>query len=495
MAGVLVVLLASGGGGFYLYQQSLPTVASLSPADGAQEVKLDAKLVLRFSRALDLRTLQAAFRISPTVEGSLATSPDHRTFTWSTDGPWQDLTGYTVSLSATHDAQGHQVPARHWRFTTTIVPRVTSISTSSGTQISDGAQIPLQSIVKFTFNDQMQQSTVHLLVNSAPLDLTWSPDGSQAAADLKAQKVGPLALALAAGGMYVKGRALLDWKLSASMVFTVQAHTVPLKAPALIQIPNDSGAFDQSGLQSADSVFEYLTEGGITRMTALYTNVPDIVGPVRSGRLISFQLDRHFHGLLFYSGLSEGSFSRLQADPVPVFSDTQGYFYRQSNRLAPDNLYINGDKIQAAVNAASDVGTFVMPPRGTVPITSGPAATSVSVAEHDTTYTFDAVTGTYLKTEGGHQLGDAALSQALHIQLVIVMHTTATTTSYVEDVNGIHGLDFDTISGGAVDYYFNGFKATGRWSGSDRGNPITFALDNGTAVPMPPGLTWIDVVS
>ena len=108
--------------------------------------------------------------------------------------------------------------------------------------------------------------------------------------------------------------------------------------------------------------------------------------------------------------------------------------------------------------------------------------------------TYDGETGTYTKAEDGHQLLDAAIAAPLRIQLLIVMHTTAKTTSFVEDVNGVHALDFDMESGGRADFYYGGRHAGGKWSAADRQTPFKFELDGGDEVKMPLGLAWIDVV-
>jgi hypothetical protein len=131
---------------------------------------------------------------------------------------------------------------------------------------------------------------------------------------------------------------------------------------------------------------------------------------------------------------------------------------------------------------------------GPVPITAGDGGAGFTVPEHNSAYAFDAASGTYTKTEDGHLMGDAAVGQPLRIRLVVVMHTTATTTSYVEDVNGVHGLDFNTESGGRADFYFDGFHAAGRWTSPDRVTPFKFELDGGQVVNLPGGLTFLDVV-
>ncbi len=61
----------------------------------------------------------------------------------------------------------------------------------------------------------------------------------------------------------------------------------------------------QSGVNLADVVYEYEVEGGVTRFAAIYrNNVPRHVGPVRSGRLVDYQLVEMYQALFTYSGAS-----------------------------------------------------------------------------------------------------------------------------------------------------------------------------------------------
>ncbi|MBO0701435.1 MAG: DUF3048 domain-containing protein, partial [Candidatus Dormibacteraeota bacterium] len=304
---------------------------------------------------------------------------------------------------------------------------------------------------------------------------------------------GRVALSVASGARDTAGNDLAHWDLAFSMVFGVSVHTVPLSAPALIQVPNDPSARNQVGLQSAAIVYEYVTEGGITRFTAIFTNAPDSIGPVRSGRTISFALTRRYGGLLFASGLSAGAAHVLQSDPVPhVFDTGGGVFHRTSDRFPPNNLFTGGAAVQRAVTSASL--RHVALPAGKVPIHSGSGGTSVSVPQHRSVYTFDGSTGTYTKQVDGQTLSDAATGRPLHIQLLVVLHTTSSPTPYVEDVTGAHGTNFDLQSGGRADFYFDGARAAGHWSSPSAHSPLHFQLDSGATVSPPP-LTWIDVVS
>lgn len=471
-----------------------PTTVALDLRDGQKEVPLDHALVLSFTRPVPVAAVETALTISPTVDGSLTAGTDGRHYTWKATGPWLDLTTYTVTLKPLKDGAGRTVSGHRWRFTTTIVPRVTSLATDKGGSAADGASIPLGTGLTFVFNTPMNESTVSVIANAQPATLTWSADGLNAALSTKGIPAGGLDLGLGPGGKDRLGHQLLaDWKVHLNLVFSFSLHTVPLKVPALVQIPNDNyGARDQSGLQAANIAFEYQTEGGITRITALFTNAPDVIGPIRSGRLISFKLTRHYRGINYFSGLSSGSFAALNADSVPTLFDTQGYYYRSADRLPPNNLYLKGGAVQSY--AAAYAGPAFTPPTGDFAPFAGSDAAAVAVAEHNSTYAYDVATATYTKTEDGHLMSDASLGQPLHIELVVVMHTNEFLTTIVEDVGGAHGRDFDMESGGKAEFYYKGKMASGRWSSPERASPFAFTLDSGQTVTLPRNLVWVDIV-
>jgi hypothetical protein len=491
---VVTTVLAAGGvlASNYAYQQSVPTAVSLALKDGQKEVSLRPTLRLSSSRPLEAADLRAALRVSPGVDAELRASGDGRAFSWSPRRPLADLTEYTVSLGSRKDSAGHLLKAARWRFTTTIVPRIVSVTTESGTVLGDLAEISSGSRLSVNFNDRMDTGSVKLLANGTPVGLTWAGDGRSASLGGATLPVGRLELSMATGSKDSEGRPASAWSIHASVVFHVDIHTVPMPVPALVQVPNDPAARDQSGLQAADVVYEYLTEADITRFTAVFTHAPDLVGPIRSGRLISFALTRHLHGMLFMSGLSDGSTARLAADPVPSVIDVPGIFFRTGNRVPPNNLFVRASSLQQNEERAGLKAASLE--HGPEPAADGEAAPTVAVPEHHSTYAYDPATGTYTKAEDGHQMSDAALKEPLRIQVLVLMHTTAKATGYVEDVNGVHGLDFDMESGGHADFYLGGRHLSGKWSAADRQAPFTFQLDSGEIVKLPQGLAWVDVL-
>ncbi|HXM55270.1 MAG TPA: DUF3048 domain-containing protein, partial [Candidatus Dormibacteraeota bacterium] len=308
--------------------------------------------------------------------------------------------GFLLSRPARSDLGGR--PA--------VSPRVTALTTGSGAAVSDGDLVPGGTALRLTFNGAMRTASIGLLANQAPLALRWAADGRSADLDVATLALGPVVLAIAPGGRDVRGQPLAAWTLAFSSVFAARSHTVALPAPALVQVPNDASARDQAGLQAAAVVYEYLTEGGITRFTAIFTDAPDTIGPVRSGRLVSFALTRRYGGLLVASGLSEGSAAVLRANPVPhVFDTGGGVLQRTASRPPPNNLMAGGATLQRAVTAASLSPRT--PPRASVPILAGPAAAEVTVPEHHAAYAFDPATWTYTRRVDGRTLADAATGQ------------------------------------------------------------------------------------
>ena len=174
---------------------------------------------------------------------------------------------------------------------------------------------------------------------------------------------GPLTVSIAAGGRDQTGHTVpAGFTVKTGIYWHDREHRVSLRYPALIQIPNDEFARDQNGLQAADVIFEYLAEGGITRLTAVYENAPNLIGPMRSARFISLKIGRHYRGLLFQSGESAATRARAASDPTPQFFDTIGYQYRTGARYAPDNLMINGDRVAAAENNFfGGISTYTIP--------------------------------------------------------------------------------------------------------------------------------------
>ena len=487
---VLVVLV--GVGAFLAYENTLPTTVAASVKDGQKDVPTDGSFVLKFSRSVSINTIKAAFSITPATDGAITSVSGQTDYAWTPAKPLTELTRYTVSLKPIYDAGHHHVGAGQWSFTTLIIPRVTAITAGDGSPLKDGMEIDPGATMKLTFNDAMEPVTIKVTIGTQIANLKWAADYKSATFATSGFGSGPVNVQIAPGGRDQTGHLVASaFTLKTGIYWHDREHTIGLNYPALIQIPNDEFARDQNGLQAADVIYEYLAEGGITRLTAIFQRAPDVIGPMRSARFISLKLGRHYRGLLFQSGESQATASRAASDPTPQFFDQVGYQYRTGSRIAPDNLMINGDRVLAAEQLFS-IQTWQFP-KARPTLTGGTAVNSTNVDEHYSTYSYDASTGTYTKTEEGHLYQDASLKQPLHIEMLITLHTKEYLLN-VGDGHGAHIHDYDLDTSGRIEVYYKGQQFGGTWSSTDSHGPLTFTLDNGQAVTLPPGLVWIDVV-
>ena len=486
----LVVLI--GVGAFLAYENTLPTTVAASVKDGQKDVPTDGSFVLKFSRGVSIDVVKAAFSVTPATDGTITSVSGQNDYAWTPTKPLNELTRYTVSLRPIYDIGRHRIGAGQWTFTTIIIPRVTAITAGDGSPLKDGMEIDPGATMKLAFNDAMEPVTVKLTIGNQIANLKWAADYKSATFTTAGLASGPLSVQIAPGGRDQTGHIVASaFALKTGIFWHDREHTTPLPYPALIQIPNDELAWDQNGLQGADIIYEYLAEGGIDRLTAIYQNVPDTVGPMRSSRFISLKIGRHYRGLLFQSGESQATRARAASDPTPQFFDTIGYQYRTNARYAPDNLMINGDRVRAA-EGLYGLGAYTIP-KARPNLSGGSPVSSVNVDEHYSTYSYDANSGTYGKSELSHQLSDASLHQPLHIEMLVVIHTREWLLD-VGDGHGAHIHDFDLDTNGRIDVFYKGQQFHGTWASTDSHGPLTFTLDNGQPVTLPPGLVWIDVV-
>jgi hypothetical protein len=484
-------VLFTAAGGFIVYANTLPTEVSLNVRDGETEVPTDGRLVFRFSRPVALTTLQAAMSIAPSTDGKLTAAFGETEFEWTSTKPLVELTSYTVAIDGLTDLGHRPVKATRWTFKTIIVPRVVSVTTPAGTPLADGSEINPGTPLQLNFNEPMDQASVSVTIGTKAASLKWSADGRSATMSTVGVPSGQFVLSLAAGARDRTGRpvgTLLN--LKSGLYYRDAEKTTALKYPALIQIPNDELARDQNGIQGAGIVFEYVAEGGITRLTAIYQNAPSLIGPMRSSRFISLKIARHYKGLLFQSGQSQAT--RDRAAGVPQFFDTIGYSFRTSARYAPDNLMIGGAAVRRA-EGLFNISAYTIP-KARPALSGGTAVTRIGVPEHNSIYGYDPAFGTYQKTEDRHLYRDANLRQPLRIEMLILLHTKVSLLD-VGDGHGAHIHDYDLDTKGRIDIFYKGKRYAGTWSSGGARLPLNFKLASGQALSLPPGLVWIDVTS
>ena len=119
------------------------------------------------------------------------------------------------------------------------------------------------------------------------------------------------------------------------------------------KIDNNINARPQSGLQEADSVYEILVEGGMTRFLALFLdNTSKYLGPIRSARPTDPTIIRPFDATLVVSGATDGLIPSIRELGVPVLEEVNSpAMFRIGSRKAPHNLYADTELVRSVIDS------------------------------------------------------------------------------------------------------------------------------------------------
>jgi len=273
-------------------------------------------------------------------------------------------------------------------------------------------------------------------------------------------------------------------------------------APLLVQVENLPAARPQSGLQDAAIVYEYVTEGGISRFSVIYTSPPKgRVGPIRSARLVTISLAKIYGAALVYSGGSTYIQSQIQSAGIPHADENSanGDLFRDSSRTPPHNLYSDGSHLSDLAGRlnASPASWSLWSRASPASVTGAKAASRVTVPVSDTetpTFTYDSSAGGWKRSEpdtGAFIDGDTR--SPVVVSTLIVQQVAINPTSEVVDVNGQTGVDHDVMSSGKAQVFTVGREFDSTWTQNSSGPP-SFTTDSGPA-PIAPGLVWICLVA
>ena len=267
--------------------------------------------------------------------------------------------------------------------------------------------------------------------------------------------------------------------------------------PALIiKIENTPEARPQTGLESADVVYEEVVDGGITRFfTVFNSTLPETVGPIRSVRPIDASLATQLGGLFVYSGGIQEEIDRISAVPslIPVNETKAGdAMFRESSRQAPHNLYGYPEKFFA-------FGGAPVPPQplfsylGAGQTFTGDPVESFTVGQspdpgYDPSYTWDATSGTWLRSVRGEPSTMASGAQIAPTNVVVQF----TTYDPQPGASGATGI----VTGSGEVWVFTGGKlAKGTWTRNDPAKPATYTDAAGKPIKLAPGRTWVELAA
>jgi hypothetical protein len=257
----------------------------------------------------------------------------------------------------------------------------------------------------------------------------------------------------------------------------------------------------QSGLPTADLIYEYVTEGGITRMSAFFYHVPPgAVGPVRSARIATVQLVQIYGAALLYSGAGQYVEGLLNAASVPHLGETAaaGDSFRVGFRAAPHNLYTDGPHMGDLLNRLHlpPVGYQLWPRVDPAAVPGGHPVGSFTVpisSYEQPSYTWHPELPGYTRSDVSGALIDANSNQPVAAPTVIVMQVDVSPAPEVHDVTGAIGTRHTLAGSGSAQILTGGLGYDVNYTQGSSGPP-QFTLPGGAPAPIAPGLVWIMLV-
>lgn len=276
----------------------------------------------------------------------------------------------------------------------------------------------------------------------------------------------------------------------------ISDSTVNDKPVTAVMIENSQAARPQSGLDQAGVVFEAVAEGGITRFVALFQDTaPDYIGPVRSVRPYYIQWFMGFDAAVAHVGGSPEALQDLKtwgAKDLDQFANG-GYYHRISSRAAPHNMYTS----MANLNALEAKKGFGKPnysgfARKAESPSPTPNATSIDFAIsgplYNSHYDYDKATNSYKRSEGGaaHMSVNSAGAQVQNTPKVVV----GLVMPKGIEADDLH-TSYNTLGSGQAYIFQDGTVMVGTWHKENNVTNFTFTDQNGAAVKLNPGQTWL----
>ncbi|MBI1281230.1 MAG: DUF3048 domain-containing protein [Anaerolineaceae bacterium] len=269
----------------------------------------------------------------------------------------------------------------------------------------------------------------------------------------------------------------------------------------------------QTGVNQADMVWEYETEGGVTRFAAIFrNNAPDHVGSVRSARLIDLELVPMYNALLAYSGTSA---------PIQKLILSSDFVYQTFSPLKGDNcedagfcrfpkgdlpfehtLFLDTNLIWAKatrrnVNTGYKARGLAFNP---TPDAGGQPAAEAYIdwyGQADARWQYDEATGHYLRFSDGVPHMDARDGKQLWADDLIILEVPHNDHPDIFDPGVKYlSIQIELWDQGRAYLLRDGQVFQGYWRRKDKEPGSALQLVYGNNIPMmvKPGRSWVSVV-
>ncbi|KXK09822.1 MAG: putative lipoprotein YerB precursor [Microgenomates bacterium OLB23] len=293
-----------------------------------------------------------------------------------------------------------------------------------------------------------------------------------------------------------------------------------------VMIENHLESRPQSGLSSADTIYEFVAEGGITRfLTIFYCKDARYVGPVRSARVYFIDMIRGYGNNPLYvhvgganhPGKADalGMISKLKwagyndmnqfSVPFPVFARdyerlpgvaTEHTMYSSTQKLwkyAAEKRKLT-EEDEDGVKWNEDFTPWKFKDGKAA---AAPTATKISYdfwqgrADYSVSWAYDSATNTYKRSQNGKPHEDKNNKKQLYAYNVVVASLVESPAN--DGYPGGHLL-YKTLGSGKALIFQNGEVIEGTWKKPKEEDMMRFYDEKGKEIELVRGLTWVSAI-
>ena len=278
--------------------------------------------------------------------------------------------------------------------------------------------------------------------------------------------------------------------------------------PLAVMIENHPDARPQSGLGSADLVYEAIAEGGITRFMAVFGNPTAAVrvGPIRSSRPYYVDFATELNAFYAHVGGSVDALAQIKATGVldldggalgePIFKRDLS-----KNVAIEHTMYSSTDKLwDRAINVnhwatAANYSPWKFQDDAASDKRATAQSLSVKVSDplYDVQWTYDPATNVYKRSMAGAPHVDANTGKQIEVKNVVL--ETVQRSDYTETYGSINKtVGKYTLTGtGTAVIFQNGVAIKGTWKkqGTER---TRYYDESGQEISFVRGPIWVHLV-
>lgn len=285
------------------------------------------------------------------------------------------------------------------------------------------------------------------------------------------------------------------------------------RATAVV-INNIQACLPQHGISNADIIFEVETEGGITRLLAVFSdlNAVEKLGPVRSSRTYFNSLSASLDAPIIHCGGSNLGINGYHSDNGEKISDWEhineqhngAYFYRDTDRrnsgyAMEHTLFTTGEKLLKGLSDkgfnktyenGNDFG-FLFDDAVTLDGDTAATVTASFNGNKTTTMTYDADSGVYKASQYNRNMIDGNTGDTMTFQNVLTLYT-----KQWKKYDGAYYRSYYTLIGSGEGHFACGGQIVPiKWSRESLREPFSFTLEDGTPLNLMTGTTYIGIMS